>query len=458
LRRLTLPASNKDDLQRLLALQIEAEFPLPPNQLAWGYCQVNGQTQSDSRAQPSASQEFIVAAVKREVVEEYAALLVKAGLNPVFTLAALSRNALCDAPPQKHSMLNVERDHSELVLFENDVPTAIRILPWGSGNLSRAIQEQLAISADAAEQLRLQLDHRSVWEGEPGEKLQQAVRTELDALANQLNNQLIGQKIYLTGQIAGFRGGARPLAEVLKSGVECDSLDVAGEFQSAAILGLKKSFEKNRTLGPLTLQLDRAKQVETAARPEVWKWAAVACGLALLSLSLRYAEPLIQKPRLSRQLAAFKAQRQQMPTVEKEVSFLQYLQTNHPPYLEAALAIANAAAPGTRIDTLSMNRRGELSFRGVLQNPPQATEFRSKLIDSGFFSSVVLEEQTPAPDRQRVTIRMSAQWKPNGARPSVTAASSISSSKNVKSDKPATVKTNAPGAAQVPPGKTEGSK
>src|SRR5437867_3084576 len=37
LRRLTLPSANKENLQRLLRLQIEAEFPLAPDELAWGY-------------------------------------------------------------------------------------------------------------------------------------------------------------------------------------------------------------------------------------------------------------------------------------------------------------------------------------------------------------------------------------------------------------------------------------
>src|ERR1039457_1130698 len=40
LRRLTLPATPKESLQRLLALQIESEFPLPPDALAWGYRQI----------------------------------------------------------------------------------------------------------------------------------------------------------------------------------------------------------------------------------------------------------------------------------------------------------------------------------------------------------------------------------------------------------------------------------
>src|SRR5207249_12199761 len=41
LRRLTLPVSASTDLQRMLRLQIESEFPLPPEALAWGYSQID---------------------------------------------------------------------------------------------------------------------------------------------------------------------------------------------------------------------------------------------------------------------------------------------------------------------------------------------------------------------------------------------------------------------------------
>ena len=36
LRRLSLPVGTKEEFQQRLLLQIEAEFPLPPDDLAWG--------------------------------------------------------------------------------------------------------------------------------------------------------------------------------------------------------------------------------------------------------------------------------------------------------------------------------------------------------------------------------------------------------------------------------------
>ena len=63
-----------------------------------------------------------------------------------------------------------------------------------------------------------------------------------------------------------------------------------------------------------------------------------------------------------------------------------------------------------------MNRRGELSLRGSMRDSTQVVDFRSKLIASGFFANVAVEEQTPTPDRQKVNVRISGQWKPAAAR------------------------------------------
>ena len=110
LRRLTLPSANKENLQRLLRLQIEAEFPLPPDELAWGYLQLrNGANGSPSSA--SGKQEYLVVAVKKDVIEEYTGVLAGCGASPVFTLAALARSSLCPPPIGTCAMLDIGRHH-----------------------------------------------------------------------------------------------------------------------------------------------------------------------------------------------------------------------------------------------------------------------------------------------------------------------------------------------------------
>jgi hypothetical protein len=59
-----------------------------------------------------------------------------------------------------------------------------------------------------------------------------------------------------------------------------------------------------------------------------------------------------------------------------------------------------------------MNQRGEISVSGYTQMPQQVVEFRTRLVDSGFFSTVVLEELAPVAGGQpRINLRLTAQWK-----------------------------------------------
>jgi hypothetical protein len=74
-----------------------------------------------------------------------------------------------------------------------------------------------------------------------------------------------------------------------------------------------------------------------------------------------------------------------------------------------------------------------------MKDGQQVVAFRSKLIDSGFFSSVAVEEQTPTPDRQKVAVRIAAQWKTANDRQSLSigpTAEEIEKAKNRPKDPP----------------------
>jgi hypothetical protein len=101
-----------------------------------------------------------------------------------------------------------------------------------------------------------------------------------------------------------------------------------------------------------------------------------------------------------------------------------------------------------------MNRRGEVAWRGSLKDAQQVADFRSKLLDSGCFTNVVVEEQTPTPDRQKLTVRMSAQWKAAGGHEAFAAATSIPPEKPKTSAKepgsPGILPAGPPSAATTP--------
>jgi hypothetical protein len=121
------------------------------------------------------------------------------------------------------------------------------------------------------------------------------------------------------------------------------------------------------------------------------------------------------------------------------LGFLETLKSNQPPYLDALYLLGKAIPQGSRVESLSMNRRGEVALRGSMRNSSEVTDFRSKLIASGFFSSVTVEEQSPTPDRQKVNVRISATWKPGRERALLAigpTAEEIEKSKNKVRDTP----------------------
>jgi Tfp pilus assembly PilM family ATPase/Tfp pilus assembly protein PilN len=418
LRRMTLPATTKEGLLQLLRLQIEREFPLSPDELAWGYrsLESQGHTPTPSTGQ----QELVVVAVKKEVIEDYSEFLAGCGVSPVFTLAALARNYLCPHAPNSHVVLEIGRNHSELVSFENGAPVSLRILSWGGETITQAICEKLKISRDEAEKLKIGLDQETVSTRELGPLVQNAVSGALDSLAAAIKSNWSGQKIYLSGKSARQKDIAAQLSQALSGRVQCERLDVMpGEGRSAAILGLKKAGEQEGAASILTIQAKEARGVVRMARPAPWKWATVA-GLLLVGVFLfPFGEALLMKPRLAKKLAEINDAKGKLSTIDQELDFLQYLKLNQPPYVDAAYALANAAPGGMRIEALSMNHAGDVSLRGSMMNSQQVVDFRSKLIKSGFFSIVTVEEQTPTPDRQKVIVRITAQWKPASVRESL---------------------------------------
>lgn len=340
LRRLSLPPAPKEEFQRLLRLQIESEFPLPPEELAWGWQLIGEQ---------SGRQDVLVGAVRKDVIGDCSQILGACGISPVFTVAALARN-LASAPPLPTcGVLYAGATESELLSFETGAPSAIRFLP----------------------------------------------------APPVLPKSTCGQ-IYLTGP--GARHPSLTGCPVLETRV--------GQERSATLAGLKK-WAAQDGVAPLVFQSNESRS--RAGNADSWKWAAAAVMLLLALICLPWVEAIVLKPHLAKKLAAIEADRARLPAIDRELDFLQFLKRSQPPYLDTMYLIARVAPQGTSFESVAMSRRGDLSLRGKLANAQQVTEFRSNLIQSAWFSSVVVEEQAPTPDRQ-VSVRMTAQVKPIDAR------------------------------------------
>ncbi len=368
LRCLRLPAVGGEGLHQVVQLQIESEFPLPPEELAWGFRSL-GEPQPE--ADGSSKQAVLVAAVKKEVVEDYARLLAAAGIVPTFTLAALARTALVRPGSELSTTLELSPALCELAVVGPQASACVRVLPGLAGD------------PDAA-------------------------GAEVQCLVKTIRNLGLLPKLYVFGD---SRAG-QVLASRLGPEVVCELLATSsGPGRSAATLGLREL-----AAGPvkefLILGVKPAAPPKNLAPPELMAWGLRAALLLLAVLLFPALEALLLTAPLAAKVTSFQDRaRQAEMTVDRDLDFLQYVKQSQPPCLESIYVISQAAPSGMHLESLTMNRRGELALRASLRNGDQVAEFRSKLIGSGFFASVTVEEQTPSPDHQKVNIRLTAQWK-----------------------------------------------
>ena len=412
LRRLSLPGGTKEELQQRLLLQIEAEFPLAPEDLAWG-CQPVGQALPTNGALPR--QELLVAAVKKELVADYQEILRASGAEPMFTLAAMARWNFCGRPTGTFVMLEVGERQSEMTTFENGLPAVSRIV----------------FSDDKKN-------------GDPASG-------RAEALAQSLPGIPVGAKVFVSGEGISTEFTER-LARSLGNGSQCERLEtmpVAGN--SAAIAGLEQCAGLGRAPS-LLIRLESSGAVANGSTTFDWKtWGMRAGALATTVLLLPYAEALLLKPHLEKKVAAFKKESERLTVINRELEFLSDLKLSQPPYLDLVYVFAKSAPPETRFDSISLNRHGEVSWRATFRDAQQVADFRGQVIASGFFTNVVVEEQAPTPDHRKVSVRMSAQERP--AADMQWASARLAADEAKKDDKVAV-----PGPATVPPGARKGPK
>jgi Tfp pilus assembly PilM family ATPase len=420
LRRVAVPAATKDELQRVLGLQIESEFPLPPEELAWGSQLIGAPKPASNGGAPR--QEILLAALKKAALEDYVSVLAGCGLAPRFTLAAFARAELCSpAADGNRAMLDIGRSQSELVVFDGAVPISIRLLSWGGETITNVIREKLSISRDDAERLKKSLDASAREATAEMRAAREAANGAIQELTKLLGPASPTGSFYLSGKPARDPELARLLASSLGGAASVQNLEInRSGGTSPAIAGMARARGKN---GESTLLfLDGGRAQAAARRPALasWKWAAVATALALIALAFPSAEAIVMKPILERKLAALEADRGRLSTIDQELDFLKFLKQNQPPYLDVIYLIARSAPRGATLESLTMGRHQQVALRLKMANAAQITRFRSKLIESGWFANVIVEEQAATPDR-RFSVRMTADLKPVEARKPISA-------------------------------------
>jgi hypothetical protein len=283
-------------------------------------------------------------------------------------------------------MLEVGASQSELTLFQNAVPSSSRLIFCGS--------------QDA-----------------PG-----GAHAALETLAQNLRAHPAATKVFVSGDGVSQDFAAR-LAKSVGQGCECERVEVAPAAGGSAALAGLALLASQPAMPALVIRMSPASGT-TANSPALdWKKWGVRLGLLLFAaLALPYGEALLLRPHLERKVVAFQQDVERLKVMDRELEFLRNLKQNQPPYLDLLYVFSKAVPPGTRFDSLSLNSHGEVALRTTFRDGEQVADFRDKLVASGFFTNVVVEEQAPTPDHQRVNVRLSAREKPTAQLQALAAA------------------------------------
>ncbi len=407
LRSLTIPSAPREETERLLGLQVEQDYPLPPAALAWGFG-IHGTKNG------AAEQDVTLIAIRREILADYAALLDGCGLSPSFSVGLLAASRLV-----RHGGLGVlvdlGRTHSELVLFDGERPLRMRTIPWGSEEITAAIQKGTGASRDEAEATKL------AWRGElplagtdaPGESdpVGGAIVRGLEPLLRNLRTIIAAEgaaageperpTLFLSGGGSRLAGLEEHLRAALGEICEIARVEVDAAAGSSAVtvgLGLVETQgERNgaaRTLRFLPLPA-AAGLGALGVRASLVRWGSAALALAGIALALRYLPPVIRVPGLEARIDSARARLAAAPSFERELSFLEELERTQAPALEVFHLLATLAPEGTKIHELGLDPRGNLTLKATAPSTQAANELRRGLEASKGFSQVVRHELLP---------------------------------------------------------------
>ncbi len=376
LRHFTLPRASSDETRKLLTLQLEKDFPLSLDDLAWGYRDSSPET-------PSKSREITVAAVRREVLEDYDELLAGLGLRTVYCLAGLARSSLCQSTRGTYGVLEVRADHSELILLDGGKPLCLRSLPWGNGTGGGG-------ETGAG-------DDPSVTDP----TLQRLVDVLAEALGVHGNgDSSVPVTLYVTPEAAATGGFAQALSRSFPGRIACENLELPeAPGVSAATHGLRRLAARQENGHLLTLTLpDRKRQVATGGSGTGQTfWLAAAVLLGVVALSIPYLRPLVGYSSLEERLHEERGRLESMPNVDGELGFLRHVDSarSRVAHLDLLAAISRAAPDGTWLSNVSITREGEIAIQGSMPTREHVNQFRLHLLKCGLFTSVVPHETTP---------------------------------------------------------------
>ena len=154
IKKITLPAMTEDELTESIQWEAEQYIPFSIND-------VNLDTQFLSRNEESGQMDVLLVAAKKEISQEYTAVVSEAGLKPFimdvdgFTVENTFDLRADAEPGETVALVNIGASLININILSNGITSFNRDINMGGNQFTEEIQKQLNVSYEEAEALKL---------------------------------------------------------------------------------------------------------------------------------------------------------------------------------------------------------------------------------------------------------------------------------------------------------------
>jgi len=199
-RVIEMPAMSETELRSAIQYQVSDYIPIPIEEAILDF-QILGEHENE---QQEKMMDVLLVAARKDMIENTVAAVERAGLKPVVidvSSLAFARAVMSNEPQPLVSdedevmgamaMVNISSTLSDIVVVEDGIPKFTRISSIGGNTFTEVLAEQLGISFDEAEELKVKVGLAlQNGDGEP-DSAPPEVREYAEAVHNVLEQEMI---------------------------------------------------------------------------------------------------------------------------------------------------------------------------------------------------------------------------------------------------------------------------
>lgn len=369
LRAVDLPSADPEELAGMVELQVDKFSPFPVEHMAVAH---------EIIAQSGSSSRVLIAACRRDVVEQLGELFTAAGRQPdrIDVAAAgwwhLMREQQAVPAEGRHGILLVEETGTELVITQNGLPVVVRSLGAQHGASDEEFATEIAeetgytLTSLESEWGSMASPDLTVWHrGEPPAVLLDRLTTEC---ALQVKSQSLDALPLLTEGVARRDAG-----------------------RESVILDLSPPEWK-------TMASERTGQRRLA----VLVGSLIAAWLAILAVFFIVAHlDQAQSERLRKQIDALEGPAEEARALRQRVESLEQYADRTYSALECLREVSDLLPRGVELTSFTYRKGGAVNLRGQSPTVPPILDFFESLEKSELFAEVKPEGITQAPGGRR---------------------------------------------------------